>query len=85
MKLTPCTVKRNGVCVVCVFITAVPTAVPITKLQSCSRCVCLFITAVPITKLFAGGGGVESGGHLLRETTKLKPRPPVRRLFVLLV
>ena len=32
--------------------------------------VCVFITAVPITKLFArGGGGVESGGHVLRETT----------------
>ena len=30
----------------------------------------MFITAVPITKLFAGGGGgVESGGHVLRETT----------------
>jgi hypothetical protein len=29
----------------------------------------VFITAVPITKLFAGGGGVESGGHVLRETT----------------
>ena len=29
---------------------------------------CVFITAVPITKLFAGGG-VESGGHVLRETT----------------
>jgi hypothetical protein len=35
-------------------------------------CVCVgggFITAVPITKLFAGGGGVESGGHVLRVTT----------------
>jgi hypothetical protein len=29
----------------------------------------VFITVVPITKLFAGGGGVESGGHVLRETT----------------
>ncbi len=38
------------------------------------RCVCVFITAVPITKLFAGGGGVESGGHVLRETD-YEPRP----------
>ena len=30
---------------------------------------CVFITAVPITKLYAGGGGVERGGHVLRETT----------------
>ena len=30
----------------------------------------MFITTVPITKLFAGeGGDVESGGHVLRETT----------------
>ena len=37
----------------------------------CGLRVCVFITAVPITKLFAGGGagGVESGGHVLRETT----------------
>ena len=33
------------------------------------RPVCVFITAGPITKLFAGGGGVERGGHVLRETT----------------
>ena len=32
---------------------------------------CVFITTVPITKLFAGeGGDVESGGHVLRETTR---------------
>jgi hypothetical protein len=53
-----------GVCWVCVFITGVYfvfiTTGPIW--------VCVFITAVPITKLFAGGG-VESGGHVLRETT----------------
>ncbi len=30
----------------------------------------MFVTAVPITKLFAGGErGVESGGHVLRDTT----------------
>ena len=37
--------------------------------MSCVVVVCVFITAVPITKLFARGGGVESGGHVLRETT----------------
>jgi len=32
-------------------------------------CVCVFITTVPITKLFAWGEG-DSGGHVLRETTR---------------
>jgi hypothetical protein len=29
----------------------------------------VFITAVPIIKRFAWGGGGDSGGHVLRETT----------------
>ena len=37
----------------------------------CVLGVCVFVTAVPITKMFTGGGmgGVERGGHVLRETT----------------
>jgi hypothetical protein len=30
---------------------------------------CVFITAGPSTKLFTWGGGGDSGGHVLRETT----------------
>ena len=42
------------------------------KPESVPRKVCVYITAVPITaitKLFAWGRG-ESGGHVLRETTR---------------
>ena len=49
----------GGVCVYCCN----------TYYKAVREDLCVFITAVPITKLFAWGGGVNNGGHVLRETT----------------